>query len=140
MSTVFRDIAAALNTRLNRLAGAPPIAWENQGYAPHVGTAYIRPTLLPGDTRQATLGANGEDRTDGLYQVDVFVEAGRGTDAAVSIADTIADHFARGADMAYNDVIVTITRAQRRGGVQTADGWYMIPVEIYFKSHTAARA
>ncbi len=136
--TVFYDISSALDTRLSTMVGVPPIAQENKPYNPTKGSLYIRATNIPGDTVQASLGDNGEDRTIGIYQIDVFAEAGKGRKAAEQMADNIASHFKRGTDMSYNSRIVTVTTVQRRQGINN-EGWYQIPVEIVYRSTTAAR-
>jgi len=136
--SVFLDISAALDGRLNSMVGLPPVAWENTNYEPVVGTLYLRPTNITGDTNQATLGDSGTDLTIGIYQVDVLAEAGKGKNTALVMADKIADHFKRGTDLTYNSRVVTVISVQR--SVSTIDaGWYIIPVEIIYKSFTTAR-
>ena len=137
--TVFRDIDAALVAQLNSMAGKPPIAWENSAYEPVLGTLYIRAYNLFGDTTQATLGDAGEDMTIGIFQLDIFAEAGKGKKAAMDMADTVADQFKRGTDLTYNGVTVTVRTVQRRTANITG-GWYQLPVEVVYRAHTAARA
>jgi hypothetical protein len=114
------------------------VAWENIDFAPTQGQTYLRPTVLPSDTVQAELGDQGRDYHTGIYQVDVMAEAGEGKNAAYVLADSIADHFARGTDLTYNGVVVTIQQTKRLTG-RTDSGWFMVPVEINFFSYTAAR-
>jgi len=137
--SVFLDISAALDYQLSIMAGLPPVAWENKTYDPVIGTLYVRPTLLPGETTQATLGAQGEDQNIGIYQVDVFAPAGTGKNAAIVMADTIANHFKRGSDLVYNGRTVRIRNVSRLVGTNNADGWYQIPIEILYISFTTAR-
>jgi len=137
--SVFIDISAALDGQLNTMASLPPVAWENTTYEPVVGTLYLRPTNLQGATVQSSLGTSGTDETIGIYQVDIFAPAGKGKNAAVVMADNIANHFKRGTRLSYNSRIVTVTSAQR-GGSLNADGWFMLSVEIIYRSFTEARA
>lgn len=136
--SVFLDISAALDGQLNTMVGLPPVAWENVTYEPVMGTLYLRPTNIPGDTTQATMGDSGQDFTIGIYQVDVFAPSGGGKNSAVVMADLVADQFKRGSDLTYNTRVVTVTSA-RRGVASQEDGWYMLPVEIVYKSFTTAR-
>lgn len=136
--TIFYDTSRALDNHLNTMVGKPPIAWENTPYDPTKGTLYIRPTNIPGDVSQVTLGESGEDRFIGIYQIDVFGEAGKGRKVVEQMADTIASHFKRGTDLTYNAHSLTVTAVQRRAG-QQSEGWYQIPVEIVYRSTTAAR-
>jgi len=137
--TVYTDIDSALDGHLNDMPDLPPVAWENKAYTPVNGTLYLRPKIIPGDTRQATLGDSGTDENIGIYQVDVFAAAGEGKEEAIVKADEIADHFKRGTLLTHNDRNVRIKSASRRVGVNTPDGWYMISVEIVYITFTEAR-
>lgn len=137
--SIFLDISAALDSHLNDMVGKPPIAWENLAYEPAIGTLYARPTLLPADVIQSTLGTNGTDSNIGIYQIDIFAEAGQGKNEAVVMADTIADHFKRGTDLTYNGRTVRIRSVSRQTAINNEDGWYQIPIEINYISFTEAR-
>jgi len=137
--TVFNDISAALDGQLYELPDMPPVAWENRSFTPVMGTLYLRPTLIPGDVSQATLGDSGTDMHVGLYQIDVFAEAGRGKRSAIEMADQLADHFKRGTVITYNSRTIRIQNASRQAGINNADGWYQIPVIISYSAYTAAR-
>ena len=136
--SVFTDISAALDGRLNTLADSPPVAWENKEYTPTKSTLYLRPTNLAGSTTQSSLGTSGEDMNEGVYQVDVFAPAGRGKKAANDAADGVADHFKRGTDLTYNGRTVRV-RSVSRGAGRNSNGWYQIPVIINYYAITAAR-
>jgi hypothetical protein len=136
--SVFTDISAALNTHLKNMTSVPPVAYENKEYSPTLGNLYVRPTVLFGDTTQATLGTAGEDLNIGVYQIDVFAKSGNGVNTAIASADLIANRFKRGTTLTYNSRTVTVVSAQRRAGIQN-DGWYQIPVEIIYRSFTQAR-
>jgi len=137
--TVFTDTSAAFDARLSTMTNLPPVASENEQYTPTQGTLYLRPTLLPGETVQASLGSAGHDVTNGIYQVDIFAEAGQGKAEAIAMADNVANHMKRGTILTYNSRDVIIKSAQRRAGIES-DGWYQLPVEIVFITYTAARA
>lgn len=137
--SVFLDISAALDSNLNSMTGLPPVAWENRKYTPVMGTLYLRPTLLSGDTVQSTLGDSGTDMNVGIYQVDVFAEAGKGKNAALVMADKVADQFKRGTDLAYNSRKVRVRNVSRRVGVNNTEGWYQVIVEVSYISFTEAR-
>lgn len=137
--TAFLDISAALDGHLNTMTSKPPIAWDNTEYTPVVGTLYARPTNIPGDTLQSSLGDNGQDMTDGIYQIDVFSELGKGKNEAIVMADLIANRFKRGTDIVYNARTVTI-RSVSRQAANTSGGWYQIPVIIVYRVFTEARA
>ena len=137
--SVFLDISAALDSNLNSMVGKPPIAWENSGYEPTVGTLYARPTLIAGESTQATLGDSGTDMNIGIYQVDVFAEAGQGKNEALVMADLIADQFKRGTVLTYNSRTVRVNNVSRQAGINNADGWYQVIVEVNYISFTQPR-
>lgn len=138
--SVFLDISAALDTHFNTMVGKPPIAWENKAYTPVVGTLYARVTNLQGDTVASSQSASkGQDITLGVYQVDVFAEAGKGKNDALVMADTIADHFKMDTELTYNSRLVRVASVSR-GTTNTSDGWYQVPVEVVYNAYSARRA
>ena len=136
--TIFRDISANFDKHLLEMVGLPVVAWENANYEPVIGTLFIRPTNLQGETVQTGLGDNGNDETLGIYQVDVFTDSNTGKGPALSMADTIADHFKRGTSIDYNSVNVRILSVSRSAG-SNSNGWYNVPVLIKYFSITQAR-
>ena len=137
--SVFADISAALDEHLSLMPSLPPVAWENLDYTPELGTLYLRPTLLPAETIQSTLGENGTDQNTGIYQVDVFAPLGQGKQEAMSIADKIANHFKRGTDLTYNNRKLRIRNTGREVSTTEVNGWYSIPVTMTYISFTEAR-
>ena len=138
MSTVFSDISAALDVRLNTLSGSSPIAWENIAYKPVKNTLYLRPTHLPAPTVQSGLGTAGIDEYLGIYQIDVFAMAGEGRGKAEAKVDLIADHFKRGTDLLYNGVYVRLGNVSRNSGLIDEDR-FVISVTINYMAHVAPR-
>lgn len=137
--TVFFDISAALDGNLDSMSGKPPIALENGKYTPVMGTLFVRPTLIPGDTIQASLGSTGTDQSVGIYQIDIFSEAGEGKNEAIIMADLIADQFKRGTVMTYNSRTVRVMNVSRGSSVNNVDGWFQIPIVITYISFTQPR-
>lgn len=135
MSTVFNDIQAALDTRLNSLGDGTPIAWPNVDYTPEAGTTFYRPNFIPGDTVQASLGANGKDYMVGIYQVDIVTPRGSGRSGKV---DTIADHFSRGSVLSYNGSKLTV-RSVSIGPAINDGAWLFTPVSISVQIYSEAR-
>ena len=136
--TAFNDIETALDSHLNDMALLPDVAWANAGYEPTIGTMYLRPTFLPGETEAAALGAEAQDITIGLYQIDIYAESGRGQNEIIEMADKIANQFKRGSVLTYNGVNVRVVRVSR-GPAYNADGWFVLPVTITFNTFTDAR-
>lgn len=138
MSTAYKDISAALSARLNTLASAPPIAWENYVFEPVADTLYLRETLLPGDVTAAAVGSASQDHTIGIYQVDIFSPLNRGKAAGIAQADAVADHFKRGTILTSNGVNVRLQNVSRGTSSRDETYWH-IPVLIIFEVYTNAR-
>jgi hypothetical protein len=136
MSTHFQDISAALDNKLNTFAAANniPVAWENIGYKPIIGTMFLRPTLLPGDTDSPGLSYTSALDHIGVYQVDVISPIDKGKGQAITTADLVATAFPRG-ELVYNGKTVTIKQASRRPGSRD-NAWYIVPVIINYRSIT----
>ena len=138
MSTVFADISAALDLRLNTLTGQSPIAWENTAYIPVKDTLYLRPTILPALTLQAGLGVTGIDAYIGIYQIDIFAPAGKGRGEAEIKADAVADHFKRGTDLSKNGKTVRLGNVSRNSGIRDEDR-FIISISINYMAHVTPR-
>jgi len=138
--SVFLDISAALDGHLERMDCLPDgVAWENYDFEPSGGTLWIRPKLLPGETVQSSLGTDGTDLSNGVYQIDIFSKAGMGKNEAVMMADTIADRFKRGTELIYNSRVITIRNVSRLAGTVNAEGWFQVTIEIIYRTFTQAR-
>lgn len=139
MSTIFLDISAALDSRLNTMSNLPPVQWENRTYKPINGVLYLRVTNLSGNTIVSTIGTTtSTDETIGVYQIDIFAPLGGGKNESVTMGDMIADHFKRGTQMLYNGVQVEAKNVRINPG-RSAHGWYHIPIDIEYFSHNGAR-
>ncbi len=146
--SVFLDISAALDGHLSAMIGLPTLldsdgnnigaAWDNKEAVPVIGELWLRPTLLPAETVQATLGESGQDMSQGVYQIDVFAPLGEGKNEALAMADKIADHFKRGTDLVYNSRTVRIKNVSQAASVKN-EGWFQIPINIVYMTHTEAR-
>lgn len=138
MSTVFADIGAALDGRMNTLSGGSAIAWQNTVFKPTKTALYLKPTNLPVSAIQTGLGASGIDQHTGIYQVDVYAIAGKGRNAAEVKADAVADHFKRGTDLTYNGITVRLGDTSRNTGI-IVDDRFVISVSINYTAHVAPR-
>lgn len=135
MSTVFRDISAALDKHLNDMVGKPAIAWPNDEYSPVKGTLYARPTNLQGQTFAET----ENDRTNGIYQIDVFAPSGEGKAEAQTMADLIADRFKQDTEITYNSQTVRIQTCSMSNVSNTDQGWYQIMIEAQYYCFSVRR-
>ena len=137
--SVFIAINKMLDTQLGSMLGVPPVAWTNRDFTPVEGTLYLRPTLIAGDTFQSTLGANGQDTSVGIYQVDIFSKAGSGRKENLLMADLIASRFKRGTYLSADGHALRIKNVSRRVATNDTNGWFMLPIEITYIAITEAR-
>ena len=136
MTTTFLDVSAALDNQLENMTGLPSVAWPNRKFTPSVGTIYIRPTQLMGDSVPATFD---DDQNIGIYQIDIFAPAGGGKTDIQAMADLIADRFKPDTEMTYNNVIVKVKKASQKPARNNGDGWYQMPIEIVYYAFTVRR-
>lgn len=136
MSTYFNDIETALEQRLLTLAGSPTIDWPLVPAEPDASTTYLRPTFLPGETTQASLGDLGKDYATGLYQIDVIQRRGTGRNVW---SDPIGDHFKRGTYLAYNGITVRVMSASIQA-TETEEAHTITPVVIRWEVYTPPRS
>ena len=130
------DVQTAFDTKLNSLSSAgfstSNIAWPNYKYKPEVGTAFIRPTLLPGESIHMTL--DGSQRDVGIYQIDVFVEPEKGYTALMTLLDDIYDHF-DSVDLTKNSTQIFLG-AITRTPIKREESWMMASIEIQYHSYS----
>lgn len=140
MSTYYNDIRAALDVHLDDHVFAqslPPVAWEGIPYDP--SGEYFSQFFLPGQTSPSSMGDTGLDLTEGIYQINVNVPAGKGTARLNELADSIATRFKPRQYLTYNGVSVQIRSVSRNQA--TNDGKYMTSViDIEFETYTTQRA
>lgn len=126
------DVQQAFDQRLNTLAGAPDIAWENTRYNPTVGTTFIRPTLLPAESEHATLA--GDQKNTGIYQIDIYVELEKGNSALLTLMDAIYDHF-DSVDLTTGTTQIFLAQIARTPAVRE-ESWLRGSIEIFYHSYS----
>ena len=138
--SVFFDISAALDDRLNGMAGLPAVAWPNREFNPTTGALYLRPTMILGDTvGGSSSGATIKDMYSGIYQVDIFAPSGQGKSEAAQMADAVADRFKRDTQLTYNGRTVSIGHSTQLPP-RNDGAFYVVPVMIDFYALTTERA
>ena len=135
MATYFSDIEAAFTVKMNELSDRPAVAWPNVKFEPNAKKPYLRITIIPAETVQASLGAQGKDETNGICQITIFVPAGTGR---TDLPDVIADHFKRGTVLSYNSTSIRL-RAPSIGPAVSDGAFYFVPVSIPYQTFTGAR-
>jgi len=136
MASIYRDIRAALETKLAAVSGIPAISYENVSYDRVNGTSYVETYFVPQARRPAVRGLNPQQRYDGVFTVVCYAPEGNGPGAADDIADKVLDAFEATTDVSYtpsggSEIKVSIDYAEREGGGLDTP-FYYVPVNIGF--------
>lgn len=124
--SLFKAIKQALEMRLNLLDPKPPIAWENTDYQPSPREPYIAPYLIPAVSNLADLDYLQNNL--GIFQVDVYVPADKGTGALYTIIDNISNLF-KTQKLPLEDGVLRIYAISIRQG-EREEAWYKASVDI----------
>lgn len=135
-SSVFLDISAALDNRLNNMIGLPPVAWENKDYEPIKDTLFLKPVNLQGDTVAITAS---QDETIGVYQIDISAPAGEGKGEIVLMTDMLANHFKQDTEMAYLTQTVRVRNVSRTPTSNDENGWLHATVDVVYYAFSERR-
>lgn len=126
-------ISNALSEHLQALPSAPPIAYENSGYSPTEGTAYIAEHYLPAETSPVGLADSDSNDFTGVYQIDVRTSLDDYKKEGNDIADAVLSHFKRGTVMTFDGQSVVVQSASRAQG-RPSGSWWFIPVSINWRA------
>jgi hypothetical protein len=132
--SVFMDMEAALQSKLDSITGHPKIHWENDDvYTPVYETRFWRPTNLPIRSELATAGAL--QKHQGIYQIDVFVEPEQGVAQLMTDLDLIYEAFNTTESLVMNATKVNILSVGR-GRVDREEAWCKGFIEIYYMCYS----
>lgn len=130
-------VRAAIEGRLKTWAAAYtpvlPVTLQNEGYVPSNGTAYIRGTLMPAETKH--LGRSGQHKQyHGMYQVSIYFPDGEGWGEAEAAAKAIEVLFEAPTTIVKSARNVNITRTPAiASGAPDGSGFFMVPVTIWYE-------
>jgi hypothetical protein len=128
-------VRAALESRLNGMAGSLPTAWENIEYTPALGTPWQRVRVLVNDPIDYAITADVVEQR-GILEVLLFYPRGAGTATAAAMAKAIADRFAPVQTLTSSTTTVEIVSTASIGTAFPADEWWCVPVSIQWRSFT----
>ena len=136
MASIYRDIRAALETKLSTVTDIPDISYENVSYDRTNGTSYVETFFVPQSRRPAVRGLNPQQRYGGVFTVVCYAPEGNGPGAADELADKVLEAFEATTDVSYTNgddetFVVSIDYAEREGGGLDTP-FYYVPVNIGF--------
>ena len=88
-------IAQLLRLRLMAVTGVPQVITENVTATMLADQPYLREACLFGETFNPTLEADGMQRQDGIYQIDVCTPKGKGKFEGLAHIETLKAAFKR---------------------------------------------
>lgn len=112
----------------------PKTQFENMAFTPPTGEPWAAVYFLPADPVVATLGAGGQDRLDGLFQIDINYPANTGTKLAKAKAEALRNTFTAGSRFSYSGQEVVISNCGRSPG-RITNGFYRVSVSVFFYAH-----
>ncbi len=107
------------------------ISYENVKFDAPSGKVWAAVTFMPADQRPATLGTGGDDRLDGIMQVDINTAPGTGEIAAATIFDNLRLAFPAGTVALYSGQAVTVMACSRSTG-RVVNSFYRVTCSIRF--------
>jgi len=135
--SVYGDVRAALESQVANIAGVPSAAnraWQNVQFTPTTGTSWIRMTFQPTRRRPQDVTADGLQRFDGLFLIDVFAPEGNGPADAEVLADATVDAFEAGTILSANGQTIMIEYAEVASAPNQDSPWFQVPVTIKWKA------
>ena len=128
------EIPLALDLHLSTMPGLPDVAWPNTDFNFDADVIYVRPQLAI--SRNAPIGIedSGELYNNGMYQIDIFAPKSNGIGTALALAQTIADHFAKGTELPSSDVIIRIGLSDVPNVGTNVGSHYQFGLLIYYTS------
>lgn len=132
---VHSTIQSALMIALTSMNLGLEIDGENLTFdVPNDGSLWLKATNLPNLPSVATLGDEGQDLHNGIFQVDINAPIGTGTELILTYADLISAYFTAGRQLTYDDTVVRIVSCGRSNG-RKVDNWYRVSMSIEWFTH-----
>ena len=127
-------IRAALETRLNAMAPAVAIAWENRPFqVPAPTVPYQQVNILFATPENPETGAGYREL--GIFQVSLLYPLGDGANAAGVRATAIRTQFPKNLALTSGGVVVTISKTPSIGGGAVDGDRWRLPIKISFFSN-----
>jgi hypothetical protein len=138
MTTLTQDIKAALEKRAATASGFPSSsnrAYEAVPFTPTPGTTWARLTFMVNSRRRESAGSDAYYLYQGLLVVDLFLPSGKGTGAALALADAVAAVFPEDVTLTQGDASVRVRYAEPSGGTRVEADWVKAQVAISWYVH-----
>jgi len=131
----FTNINAALVAGYQAAALNLPTAYEGRDFAPTTGQPWAAVSMLPLPVIGGSLGAAGNDRHTGTFQIDLNDVTGGGIDRLLALADGLRGYFKAGRQLDGNGLPVLVNSTSR-SAVTTSNGWLRMSVLVSWSAWT----
>jgi hypothetical protein len=133
---VQSDISAALDVAISAVAAVPTtavlISFPNKAFTP--GTVrWYQVWKMPSSTQRVSIGANGLNQYEGLYQISVFDPINKTARVTENEADRICEAFKVGTELTYGTTKLIITAVEQAPAISEAT-WFHIPISVYYRA------
>jgi len=130
------NIQAALYRSYEQGGFSLPTHFENMDFErPSPTQAWARVHMIPNQPSVGSLGVEGQDEHDGVFQIDLNFPLDEGTLKSVQKADEIRKHYVAGKRYLYDGQAVLIKSCGLSTG-RKVDGWYRTVITVYWYART----
>jgi hypothetical protein len=105
-------------------------AFENQLFNPSNKSKWYIFSFMPNPPFVATLGSGGTDGFDGICQIDINVQAGRGKEGVAADIEALRLSFTAGARFPYGSASVIIKSCGQNGTGRLVNSFFRFTVSI----------
>lgn len=127
------NLRAALDGRLQSMAGGYAIDWENVGLDEE-GQLYLSQAYITAESTPVGIERGGSDVLAGIMQITVNVpKTQKGKKPFLNALESITAHFPRGLRIVEGGTAVTIHRVFHSAGF-TDEAYFRVPVSIRYRA------
>jgi hypothetical protein len=124
----WNDINNAFSAKLSAEWATTDIAWDNAPYEPTSGQEFIRGTMVPVTTENASLADSVKHF--GIYTIQVFVPLQAGSGRAYELTSALEAIFT---NTEFSEVVCYAADTTRTG--DDGNGWYQVNLNVNFWSY-----
>jgi len=136
----YELIQSVLESELKAFADGEsiPVAWDGEPMRDDEVPLYLVPAFLPSEPEMATIGTNGEDKLQGLFQISVRTPRDGTMGPVRRLVDDLVRVFGRGTYISAGSTTVTCERAWPAPRVLT-ETWISVPISVRWYSYAKGR-
>lgn len=129
----YSTIETMLNNKTDLVLEDYPRQQPNSNYTPAVGKPWYRTTFLPAQPQPTSIGRNGYDMLNGLFQIDIFTPRGTRQTFAHQLTDLLVGEFERGSIVVDSANVINIQRSWSETNKEEPS-WYHTMIMVSWSS------